>query len=191
MFVAGPFTERRPIYFCAGHIIIALSLAHPTIVISVLAVRKFRLAYMSSTNDTIPKSVLDHYQHGLSVLEGENTSFKLISSFSFSSTIGREAFFGHPSHGGTNTSTYLRSHHPLLEESNSQCRFRQLLHVMDFFLHNLLSPVSRLQCNVASIYSHLHRRVYRGRSTDDLLSLNPSADTCLIQTGLINGVQAL
>ncbi|KAL5525972.1 hypothetical protein ACEPAG_7310 [Sanghuangporus baumii] len=33
--------------------------------------------------------------------------------------------------------------------------------------------------------------VYRGRSTDDLLSLNPSYDTCLIQASLLNGVQAL
>ncbi|EJD06621.1 uncharacterized protein FOMMEDRAFT_25855 [Fomitiporia mediterranea MF3/22] len=33
--------------------------------------------------------------------------------------------------------------------------------------------------------------VYRGRSTDDLLSLNPSYDPCLIQAALLNGVQAL
>ncbi|KAL5526764.1 hypothetical protein ACEPAF_8489 [Sanghuangporus sanghuang] len=33
--------------------------------------------------------------------------------------------------------------------------------------------------------------VYRGRSTNDLLSLNPSYDTCLIQASLLNGVQAL
>ncbi|THH06286.1 hypothetical protein EW145_g4191 [Phellinidium pouzarii] len=38
------------------------------------------------------------------------------------------------------------------------------------------------------IYSML---VYKGRSNDDDLSLNPTYDACLIQAALINGVQAL
>ncbi|KAI5115303.1 hypothetical protein M0805_004498 [Coniferiporia weirii] len=38
------------------------------------------------------------------------------------------------------------------------------------------------------IYSLL---VYRGRSSDDNLSLDPSYDTCLVQAALLNGVQAL
>ncbi|PAV16539.1 hypothetical protein PNOK_0815900 [Pyrrhoderma noxium] len=33
--------------------------------------------------------------------------------------------------------------------------------------------------------------VYKGRSSNDLLSLNPSFNTCLIQASLLNGVQAL
>lgn len=49
---------------------------------------------------------------------------------------------------------------------------------------------------LALLYDHSYRlciywhRLYKGRSSDDDLSLDPTYDECLVQASLVNGVQA-
>ena len=112
----------------------------------------------------------------------------------FSTDGGRNIIFGLTSGRRPDPTSLPSAHLSILSKSASQPRVHQFLLLVDFLLHYLFVTVSHLR-EMMRLSSEMPDiqigSIYRGRSKPLGFSLTPSAQECLVQASLINGVQTL